>query len=57
MVSWTVTENWPCALLPAASVAEHFTMVVPSVKVLPESGSHSTATEPSTRSLAEGEKL
>ena len=42
----------PDAVLPAASVAEQLTVVVPGAKVDPEAGVHVTATEPSTISLA-----
>src|SRR3954469_10281484 len=49
--------NVPCAGLPAASVAEHVTVVVPTGNVLPEAGSQVTGTEPSTASLAVAVKL
>ncbi len=42
MVSCTVTVKDPVSLLPAASVAEQFTVVVPRAKVDPETGSQET---------------
>ena len=44
-------------VLPAASIAEQVTVVVPSGKVEPEAGEQVAATEPSTISVAEAEKL
>ncbi len=55
VVSTTATSKLPLAVLPAASVAEQFTGVVPRAKALPETGVQSTATEPETMSFAEGE--
>ena len=43
VVSWTVIENEPFAMLPAVSVAEQFTIVVPSAKVEPDAGRQVTA--------------
>ncbi len=37
-------------------MAEQFTWVVPNGKIEPEAGEQLTATEPSTRSVAEAEK-
>jgi hypothetical protein len=54
VVSCTVTLNEAEALLPCASVAEQFTAVVPSGKLLPDAGEHATVTLPSTRSDAVG---
>ena len=48
----TVTVKLPLALWPAASRAEHVTVVVPSANVLPEAGAHVGTTLPSTRSVA-----
>ena len=42
VVSRTVTVNDPVAVLPAASVAEQLTVVVPSGNVEPEGGVHVT---------------
>jgi hypothetical protein len=55
VVSWTVTENEPCAELPESSVAVHVTDVVPTGNVLPDGGEHDTVTLVSTRSLPEAE--
>ena len=44
-------------MLPAASVAEQFTVVVASGKVEPEAGEQVAERAPSTRSLADAEKL
>ena len=52
VVSSTVTEKVAVELLPAASVAEQLTDVVPIGKVLPEGGVQLTATEPSMASSA-----
>jgi hypothetical protein len=49
----TVTLNDPDAVLPALSLAEQETEVVPGGNVEPEAGLHVTGTEPSTRSDAE----
>jgi hypothetical protein len=54
VVSTTVTLNVLLAVLPAASVAEQLTMVVPRGKVLPEAGEQLTATLPLTRPFAVG---
>src|SRR2546427_7990631 len=56
VVSWTVTWNEPVAVLPWASVAVHRTAMVPRGNVDPEAGLQDTATDPSTRSVAEGAK-
>jgi hypothetical protein len=42
----------PIAVFICASVAEQFTVVVPTGNVEPEAGKHVTGTEPSTRSVA-----
>ncbi len=42
-MSTTVTVKLPCAVLPAVSVAEQLTVVVPSPNVAPETGVHVTA--------------
>ena len=52
VVSRTVTEKVSVELLPAASVAEQPTDVVPIGKVLPEGSVQLTSTEPSTASSA-----
>ena len=54
VVSCTVTLKLLVASFPAASVALQFTVVVPRAKVLPEAGVQTTATLPSTMSLAVG---
>jgi len=56
VVSWMVTLKLPLVVLPALSVAEQSTLVVPSGNVLPEAGVQDTVTEPSTMSVAEAEK-
>ena len=43
--------------MPAASVAEQVTVVVPSGNVEPDAGEQEAATEPDTVSVAEAEKL
>jgi hypothetical protein len=53
-VTVTVTVKDPDEGLPCASVAEHVTVVGPGLKLLPELGEQLVATDPSTRSLAEG---
>jgi hypothetical protein len=53
----TVTLNDPDAELPALSVAEQVTVVVPRGKVEPEAGLQVTGTEPSTGSEAEAVNL
>jgi hypothetical protein len=45
------------AVLPALSVAEQVTVVVPDGNVEPEAGAQVTGTEPSTRSEAEAENV
>ena len=57
VVSWMVTFKLPLVVLPALSVAEQSTLVVPSGNVLPEAGVQDTVTEPSTMSVAEAEKV
>src|SRR5713226_9142069 len=57
VVSITVIVNPRLALLLWASVPEHFTVVVPNPKTLPDARSQLTATEPSTLSVAETAKL
>jgi hypothetical protein len=52
VVSRTVTSKLPVASLPAASVAEQFTCVMPIGKVFPEAGEQSRGTLPSTSSVA-----
>ena len=54
VVSCTVTVKLLAPVLPAASVAEQFTVVTPSAKTPPEAGVQFTATLPSTMSLAVG---
>src|SRR2546426_941972 len=44
-------------MLPAASLPEQFTAVLPTGNVLPGAGKHVTVTAPSTRSLADASKL
>src|SRR5919107_2356934 len=51
-LSSTVTEKVAVEVLPAASVAEQLTDVVPIGKVLPEGGVQVTPTEPSMASSA-----
>jgi hypothetical protein len=53
----TVTVKLPFAVFLCASVAEQLTVVIPTGNVEPEAGTHVTATEPSTRSVAEAVKL
>jgi hypothetical protein len=53
----TVTLNDAEAELPALSVAEQVTIVVPAGNVEPEAGVQVTGTEPSTRSEAEAENV
>jgi hypothetical protein len=58
VVSWTVTVNVAEEWLWCASVASHVTVVVVSGNVEPEAaGVQTTATEPSTMSLADAEKV
>ena len=51
-VNTTVTVNDAVPVLPAASVAEQLTVVVPSGNVEPEAGVQTAATEPSMLSVA-----
>ncbi|MEP6469825.1 MAG: hypothetical protein ABJC24_08655 [Chloroflexota bacterium] len=53
VVSTTVTVKLPFAVLPAASVAEQFTVVVPRAKVVPEVGLHVTVGEAGLASVAD----
>lgn len=55
VVSCTVTGNVPDEWLPAASVAVHVTVVVPSGNVEPDAGEQTYVTAPFTRSDAEYE--
>src|SRR5690348_16316325 len=48
----TVTLKLPAAVLPCASLAEQFTVVVPIPNIDPDAGMHDTGTAPSTTSLA-----
>jgi hypothetical protein len=57
VVSLTVTANASLVLFPAASVAAHFTPVVPSGNVVPDWRPHPTRSVPSTMSVAETWKL
>ena len=54
-VSTTVTWKLPKAVLPAVSVAEQLTVVVPRAKVEPEAGEQITDTVGSRLSVAEAE--
>jgi len=56
-VSCTVTVKLALPVLPFASVAVQFTVVVPRPKVLPEDALHTGPTAPSTRSWAVTEKI
>jgi hypothetical protein len=49
-VTWTLNDLF--AVLPWASVAEQFTVVVPTPTELPDAGVQATGREPSTRSVA-----
>ena len=51
VVSRTTTLNEPADVLPAASLASHVTVVVPSGKVEPEAGAHVTTGPGSTESV------
>lgn len=53
VVSTTDTLKLALLVLPAASLAEQLTVVVPSGKIEPEAGEQLGVMEPSTRSLAE----
>jgi hypothetical protein len=57
VVSRTVTVKLFEPVLPPASCAVQFTVVVPTAKVLPEEGAQLVATLPSTLSLAEAENV
>ena len=57
VVSCTVTVKLSLPVLPAASVAEQITGVVPSGKVDPEEGEQLGVTVPSTRSRADAVKV
>src|SRR5436190_21416522 len=52
VVSLTVTVNEPVAVLPCASVALQFTVVVPRSNVEPDAGEQVTGTGPSMTSTA-----
>ncbi len=52
VVSWTVTVNEPDVVLPASSVAEQCTVVVPSGNIEPDVASQVTASVPATVSSA-----
>jgi hypothetical protein len=54
--STTTTMNDADTALRAASAAEHVTVVRPRGKVLPDAGTHETATAPSTASVAVGRR-
>ena len=56
-MSPTVTVKLPEAMFPAASVAEHDTVVLPIGKVDPDAGVQTTATGPSIASRAEALKV
>jgi hypothetical protein len=49
----TVIVKEPELVLPRVSLAEQFTVVMPTGKVEPEEGEQDTETEPSTKSIAE----
>jgi hypothetical protein len=51
-VSTTVTVNEQLPVRFPASVAEHVTVVVPLLKVVPEAGTHVTAETPEQLSVA-----
>ena len=57
VVSSTVTWKEPVAMLPAASVAEHVTVVIPKENVEPEGGSQEGVMDPSTMSVANALKV
>ena len=52
-----MTVKLPEEVLPAASIAEQLTVVVPGPNVEPEAGEQLTVTEPSTISVAEALKV
>jgi hypothetical protein len=54
-LSLTVTVKPPVAVLPAPSVAEQLTVVVPRGNVDPEGGVHDAGSEPETASVAPAE--
>ncbi len=56
-MSTTVTVKLPVDVLPAVSVAEQFTVVVPSGKIEPEGGEQVTGSVPSTTSVAVAAKV
>ena len=53
VLSWTSTVKLALPVLPAASVAEHVTVVTPGAKVPPEEGLQLAVTVPSTASVPE----
>jgi hypothetical protein len=55
--SLTATVKLPLAEFPAASVAEHETVVTPIANALPDAGTHATGTTPSIASTADAVKL
>ena len=57
VVSLTVILNEAVPVLPAASVAVQFTVILPKAKVEPEARSHAGVIEPSMASKAEAVKL
>jgi hypothetical protein len=48
-----MTVNEPVAVLPALSEAEHETVVVPTLNLLPDPGEHCTDLLPLTASVAD----
>jgi hypothetical protein len=56
VVSSTVTSKLLFAVLPAASVAEQLTVVVPRANVPPEAGKQDATSSPSTKSWVAGLK-
>ena len=57
VVSRTVTMENAEPMLPAASVAVHLTLVIPSGKVVPEGGEQDVVSDPLTMSVADEEKV
>src|SRR5260221_13085240 len=57
VVSWTFTVKVAGPGFPLTSVAEHFTVVVPNVKVVPEGGTQVGVIAPSTVSEAVAVKI
>jgi len=53
--AFTVTRKLPVAVLPASSLEEQLTFVVPTPKVEPEAGEQFAETEGSKLSVAEAE--